>query len=63
LAKGADVNAKVNDGWTALMWARRSNHSKIVDLLKQAGAKEEITKGDPKIFVVDDRIVDAKIPD
>ncbi len=37
---GTDVNAKVNDGQTALMRAERNRQSEIVELLKKAGAKE-----------------------
>ena len=40
LAKGADVNAKTNDGKTALMYAADKGYTEIVRLLKQAGAKE-----------------------
>ena len=42
LDAGADVNAKNNDGQTALWWAARQGHThtEIVELLKQAGAKE-----------------------
>jgi len=40
LAKGADVNAKNNNGRTALMAAALKGHKQIVLLLKQAGAKE-----------------------
>ncbi len=40
LAKGADVNAKGREGETALMWAEKHGRSEIVQLLKQAGAKE-----------------------
>lgn len=39
LNKGADVNAKNNNGWTALMFAEFENHTEIVNILKQAGAK------------------------
>ena len=38
--KGADVNAQDNEGSTALKWARTKKHPKIVELLKEAGAKE-----------------------
>ena len=36
----SDVNAKDNDGKTTLMRATERNHTKIVELLKKAGAKE-----------------------
>jgi hypothetical protein len=38
LEKGADVNAKDNDGWTALMIAAEKGHSEIVQLLLEKGA-------------------------
>jgi ankyrin repeat protein len=40
LAKGADVNAKINDGRTALICASEEGHSEIAQLLIKAGAKE-----------------------
>ncbi len=40
LAAGAEVNAKANDGQTALMTAERKRQSEVVELLKKAGAKE-----------------------
>ncbi len=40
LAQGADVNAKDNDGATALMWAKKKGQKEIVRILKEAGAKE-----------------------
>jgi len=40
LGKGANVNAKDNDGATALMAAVHKGHTDIVQLLKKAGAKE-----------------------
>ena len=36
----ADVNAKNNDGDTALIVAARYNYTKMVHLLKSAGAKD-----------------------
>ena len=39
LAEGTDVNAKDKYGNTALMWAACNDRTKIVTLLKQAGAK------------------------
>jgi ankyrin repeat protein len=47
LAAGVDVNAKGNDGKTALMMAKNYNHHKIVKLLEQHAknkAKEKSTK-------------------
>lgn len=40
LASGAEVNEKDQDGRTALMRAEAKGHETIVELLKQAGAKE-----------------------
>ncbi len=40
LAAGAKVNAKNNDGKTALSIAAEKGHTDIVELLKKAGAKE-----------------------
>lgn len=36
--KGADVNAKSNCGWTALMWASMIGDFKIVEYLVEKGA-------------------------
>jgi ankyrin repeat protein len=40
LTGGADVNAKSNDGGTALMRAKKLGHKKIGRILKEAGAKK-----------------------
>jgi ankyrin repeat protein len=40
LDKGAEVNAKDKYDTTALMAAEQEGHTLVVDLLKQAGAKE-----------------------
>ncbi|MBR4682018.1 MAG: ankyrin repeat domain-containing protein [Elusimicrobiaceae bacterium] len=40
LKAGADVNAKDNDGKTAIKLAQEAGNTKIVELLKAAGAKE-----------------------
>ena len=40
IENGADVNAKDNDGVTALMQASENGHTEIVSLLKSAGAEE-----------------------
>lgn len=40
LAGGADVNAKNEDGETALILAERKGYKEIIYLLDQAGAKE-----------------------
>ena len=39
LALDDDVNAKNNDGDTALTWAKKRGHEEIVHMLKEAGAK------------------------
>ncbi|MBI5789525.1 MAG: ankyrin repeat domain-containing protein [Candidatus Schekmanbacteria bacterium] len=39
LAHGADVNAKDRNGYTAIMMAQEINQIKIVEMLKNAGAK------------------------
>jgi ankyrin repeat protein len=36
--KGADVNAKINNGVTALTWASQKGHQEIVQLLLAKGA-------------------------
>jgi hypothetical protein len=40
LAAGADVNQKNDDGWMALMLAEEEGYGTIVELLKQAGARD-----------------------
>ncbi|MGQ0674777.1 MAG: ankyrin repeat domain-containing protein [Rhodospirillales bacterium] len=40
IAAGADVNRRAKDGWTALEAAEMIGDDAIMDLLKQAGAKE-----------------------
>jgi ankyrin repeat protein len=40
LTKGADIRAKKNDDWTALMFATANDQKEIIELLKKAGAKE-----------------------
>ena len=35
--KGADVNAKDNDDWTALMWAAGNGHTDIAGALIDKG--------------------------
>jgi ankyrin repeat protein len=39
LNKGADVNAKANNGVTALMLASQNGHQEVKELLIKAGAK------------------------
>ena len=43
LAKGADVNAKANNGATALMLAAQNGHKEIVEMLLAKGAKNDAT--------------------
>ena len=38
ISKGANVNAKDDDGWTPLHYAVREGHTKIIELLKKNGA-------------------------
>ncbi len=38
ISSGVDVNAKNDDGWTALHWASRNGHTEIVKLLIKAWA-------------------------
>eukprot|EP00757_Euglenozoa_sp_SAG-D1_P000018 gene18-11488_t len=38
LQAGADIQAKNEDGWTALMLACQNGHSNVVEMLLQAGA-------------------------
>ena len=40
LEAGVDVNARDNDGSTALMIAEERGHTEVVELLERAGAKE-----------------------
>ena len=40
VAAGADVNAESEEGNTPLTWAAKSGHPEIVDILKQAGARQ-----------------------
>ena len=39
IAKGADVNAKRDDGWTPLMDAAQEGYMEIVELLRKHGGK------------------------
>jgi ankyrin repeat protein len=40
ITHGADVNAIDKDGTTALKWALTNQQVKVVELLKEAGAKQ-----------------------
>ena len=46
LKNGADVNAKNNDGQTALMWASDNGHIEVVRLLLENGANVNAKKDD-----------------
>ncbi len=39
LANGADINAKNEEGWTALSRAQEFGHNEVVKILKAHGAK------------------------
>jgi ankyrin repeat protein len=39
IARGADINAKTNEGKTALQYAKSNNHKDVADLLRKHGAK------------------------
>lgn len=49
LDKGADINAKDKNGWTALMWASKNGHSEIVNFLKEKGASITVESVAPDI--------------
>jgi len=38
LARGADVNARENSGWTPLLWAANKGHVKLAEMLLARGA-------------------------
>jgi len=40
LDKGANVNVIGEDGETALMYAKEGNYTKIIEMLKQYGARK-----------------------
>jgi ankyrin repeat protein len=44
IERGADVNAKEINGWTALMIALGEGHEEIVELLKSYEAKGKIIR-------------------
>ena len=41
ISKGADINAKDDYNWTALMYAASKGYKDICELLKSHGAKEK----------------------
>jgi ankyrin repeat protein len=51
LDKGADVNAKDNDGWTPLHIAASKNHREIVELLIAKGADVNATGESSSVFI------------
>src|SRR4051794_30650231 len=40
IAHGADINAKDKNGMTAMQWANTNKQTKVIDVLKEAGANE-----------------------
>jgi ankyrin repeat protein len=40
IKKGAEPNARDKNGITAMMWAKWGGHSAVVEILKEAGARE-----------------------
>ncbi|MEU8245119.1 ankyrin repeat domain-containing protein [Nonomuraea sp. NPDC048916] len=46
LAAGADVNARENGGWTALLWAAANGHADAAKVLIEAGAGIDDTNDD-----------------
>lgn len=57
LEKGADINAKDKNGWTALMWASKNGHTEVVEFLKERGAIEFEEPEEIKLYpvMVDDK--------
>ncbi|CAM9617389.1 unnamed protein product [Chrysoparadoxa australica] len=43
---GANIEAANNDGWTALMYAARNSHEKVIDALLAMGANIEVANND-----------------
>ena len=41
LKNGANVNAKMNDGWTPLLLAKAKGHARMVELLEANGANNK----------------------
>jgi ankyrin repeat protein len=44
LDEGADMNARSNDGKTALSWAAMGKHNETVKILLTRGAKDKLQK-------------------
>jgi ankyrin repeat protein len=61
IGRGADLNAKDPDGFTALDWARRMGRTPVVDALVAAGAKEGTRAVAPAITYVRDNTMAAAI--
>jgi ankyrin repeat protein len=40
IERGADINLKDYEGYTALRYARANGHTRVVEQLRAAGAKE-----------------------
>ena len=62
MANGADVNAKDNNDYTALMWAVEFGHTSIVDLLEKAIETEKQIRGHKQTAMELVRHRDVKIP-
>uniref|UniRef100_A0A183B821 ANK_REP_REGION domain-containing protein n=1 Tax=Echinostoma caproni TaxID=27848 RepID=A0A183B821_9TREM len=66
LRRGADINAKDQNGWTALHWAAQRCHADIVELLLDHGASRsmEDMRGDMPCDVTNDLgLRDCLLPD
>ncbi|THD21293.1 putative Ankyrin repeat-containing [Fasciola hepatica] len=66
LRRGADINAKDQNGWTALHWAAQRCHADVVELLLDYGASRSIedARGDMPCDVTNDLgLRDCLLPD
>jgi ankyrin repeat protein len=61
ITRGADLNAKDPDGFTALDWARRMGRTPVVDALVEAGANEGTRAVEPPITYVRENSASAAI--
>ena len=60
LAKGADANAKANDGVTALMLASRQGHREVVQALLARGADVNAKANDGRTALTVARDADVR---